>query len=77
VLATTLGYNLVDQFFETLSDWASSTPYWVLFLIAGILITLFIISLAKKLVVSSVLLAVLLVGACAVWFFSGSTVGLN
>lgn len=77
VRSTTLAYNLVDQFFDTVSDWASATPYWVLFLIAGILIALFIISLAKKLLVSSVLLAALLIAVCAVWFLSGSSAGLS
>ncbi len=72
-----LAYSLVDQLFDTVSDWMSTTPYWVLILIAGVLIVLFILSLVKKLLVSSVLLGVLLVGICAVWFLSGSSVSLN
>jgi len=75
--ATSLGYSLVDQFFDTVSDWASAAPYWVLFVIAGVLIALFVVSLVKKLVVISIVLAILLVGACALWFYSGSTVGLS
>lgn len=77
VRSTSLAYSLVDEFFETASDWASSTPYWVLFVAAGILVALFIIGLVKKFVVTSVLLALLLIGACSVWFFSGSSLSLN
>jgi membrane-bound ClpP family serine protease len=76
-LSRSLAYSLLDEIFNRIEDWVTSTPYWILIVIAVGLVVLFIVGLVKKFLVFTVLTAVVLLVFLAAWYFSGSPTSLG
>lgn len=68
------GYTILDDWYERASNFLTHTPYWVLALMTAFLFAIFIYGLAKRLVVFTVLVGLLIVAICAVWFVAGHAV---
>ena len=66
------GYTVFDDITSSFDEWLASTPYWVVLAVLGIIALFFIISLVKKFIVLAVVLAVIAVGVCGMWFYSAN-----
>jgi hypothetical protein len=67
-------YTVVDDLGRRAAVFFEAMPYWVLIAIAVALFVLFLYGLAKRLVVFTVLIAVLAVAIGGVWFMAGHLV---
>lgn len=65
-------YTIVDEWTRRASEFIQQTPYWVLILITAFLIAVFIYGLVKKLVVFTVIVAILIGAICGIWYVAGN-----
>ncbi|MGV1037123.1 MAG: hypothetical protein ACOYD0_08865 [Candidatus Nanopelagicales bacterium] len=72
-----IGYTVLDDAANWVRDTISSTPYLVLILIAGVFVALFLFGLVKKLVVFSVVVAVLALVVIGLWVYAGQSLALT
>ena len=66
-------YTIVDEWVQRADEFVQGTPYWVLILITAFLFVIFIYGLVKKLVVFTIVVAVLIAAICGIWYVAGHT----
>lgn len=72
-----IGYSVLDDAGYWIRYAISNTPYLVLILIAGVFVALFFFGLIKKLVVLSVVAAVLALIVMGLWIYAGQSLALT
>jgi len=72
-----IGYSVLDEAASWVHDTLSNAPYIVLFLIAGVFVALFMFGLIKKMIVFTVVVAVLALVVIGLWVYAGQSIALT
>lgn len=72
-----IGYSVLDEAASWVHDTLSNAPYIVLFLIAGVSVALFMFGLIKKMIVFTVVVAVLALVVIGLWVYAGQSIALT
>jgi hypothetical protein len=67
----TVGYNLIDELAQRVRDFLTHTPYWILFAVGLLVIVLFVFGLVRKMIVTTVCIAVIALVLAGLWAYSG------
>lgn len=72
-----IGYSVLDDAANWVRDTLSGAPYIVLILIAGVFVALFMFGLIKKMIVFTVVVALLALVVIGLWVYAGHSVALT